>query len=705
MKRVANVLTIAVAVFVFMFFYQNVSANHYTSINNFSSSLSNATGRHEVAIEYKLYDDAGNNVFHKLVDFLEENKYDAMSFTEVRRHDFIIDRIMYLYTEYELNDFDFFKSRHGNNIDFTTNDGSNYSSFINDEGATDIIDFINSSYQKEYQPKITIKQFQAIVSDGYKEKDALIFIFGEDRDRLIHDIENSEIANYLKSDPDTSWSLLEPDVLDMEATNILLILSISALIIITICDLIGEKKEITIRKLFGEKNTSIYLDLIAKRFLFNWFLFLATQVLLYVFIIRDIRPIHFLLLKPLALSFGLFTAFWIAANLVSFFVLTKVGRAINLKRDSAVGFANLIALMLKVILVVLMITPFINLFSDAPLVLEEYFILRKNKANMLNNLAIQGLSWDVIVNPGKLNQTFEFFEKQNWVYHDFSANYLPQEILERLLERLPPEMHKDALIQHPYIIANANYLKDYDIRDLGGSPIDFNALEHNTLLVPEAYKDDVFTDLYYLRKDKHTIFIQNGGTFYNHYPLLPDIKMLRQDNPVILFINKMESDMKWNGNFLSIRNEGDTEKEVNDFLVDNQIDNAITIASMDSDYYVVVQRNNSQVLNFAVTLCLYVLMIVIFQFQTVFVYFSESKDEVALNYLFGKTYFQRYGFLILNSSLVYIVPLLVGISMLKISYKFMLLYVLFGIILDFIVSTVMIRSFEKKKTLSVLKGE
>ena len=704
MKRVANVLTIAVAVFVFMFFYQNVSANHYTSINNFSSSLSNATGRHEVAIEYKLYDDAGNNVFHKLVDFLEENKYDAMSFTEVRRHDFIIDRIMYLYTEYELNDFDFFKSRHGNNIDFTTNDGSNYSSFINDEGATDIIDFINSSYQKEYQPKITIKQFQAIVSDGYKEKDALIFIFGEDRDRLIHDIENSEIANYLKSDPDTSWSLLEPDVLDMEATNILLILSISALIIITICDLIGEKKEITIRKLFGEKNTSIYLDLIAKRFLFNWVLFLATQVLLYVFIIRDIRPIHFLLIKPLAISFGLFTAFWVVANLISYFVLTKVGRATNLKRDSAVGFANLITLLLKVILIALMITPFINLFSDAPLVLEEYVILRKNKANMLNNLVIVSIVTDNAALE-KLVLTFNYFEKLNWVYHDFSANYLPKEILERLLERLPPEMHKEALVQHPYIIANANYLKDYDIRDLDGSPIDFNALEHNTLLVPKAYKDDVFTDLYYLGPDKHTVFIQNGGTFYNHYPLLPDIEMLRQDNPVILFINKMDSDMGWNGNFLSIRNEGDTGKKVNDFLVDNQIDNVIRIASTDSDYYTVVQRNNSQVFNFAVTLCLYVLMIFIFQFQTVFVYFSESKDEVALNYLFGKTYFQRYGFLILNSSLAYIVPLLVGISMLKVNYKFMLLYVLFGIILDFIVSTVMIRSFEKKKTLSVLKGE
>ncbi|MDD4402400.1 MAG: hypothetical protein PHI24_11110 [Desulfitobacteriaceae bacterium] len=36
-------------------------------------------------IEYNLYDDAGNNVLHKLVDFLEENKYDAICYAEVRR--------------------------------------------------------------------------------------------------------------------------------------------------------------------------------------------------------------------------------------------------------------------------------------------------------------------------------------------------------------------------------------------------------------------------------------------------------------------------------------------------------------------------------------------------------------------------------------------------------------------------------------------
>ena len=701
MKRVANVLTIAVAVFVFMFFYQNTSSAHYNSMNNFLSSLAEATGRQNVAIEYKLYDDEGNNVFYKLVDFLKENKYDALSYFPVRRYDFILDQVIFLYTEHELNEFDFFKSMHGKDIDFTLDDGSYYSSFINDKSATDTIDFINSSYQKEYQPRIIIKQLQSIVSDGYNENDALIYLIGEDCDQLISDIKNSEIANYLKSEPDTGLYLVEPEELNIEAINILLILSISALIVITICDLIGEKKEITIRKLFGEKNTSIYLELIAKRFLFNWFLFLATQVLLYVFIVRDIRPIHFLLLKPLALSFGLFTVIWIVANLVSYYVLTRVGRVINLKRDSAVGFANVITLLLKVILITLMITPFINLFSEAPVVLEEYVIFRKNKDNMLNNLAIYGMSWGVASNPTKLKPTFEFFEKLDWVYHDFSANY----IHEHTLQSIPEEMHQLMFVQHPYAIANANYLKDYNIRDLDGNPIDFNALEHNTLLVPEAYKDDVFPDLYYLGPDKHTVYIQDGGTFYNYYPLLPNIEMLRQDNPVILFINKLDVDMKWNRTHLSIRNEGDTEKKVNDFLVDNQMDNDIIIASMDDDYNAIVQINNRQASNFAITLCLYVLMIFIFQFQTVFVYFSESKDEVALNYLFGKTYFQRYGFLILNSSLVYSVPLLVGIGLLKVNFKSMLLYVAFGIILDFIVSTIMIRSFEKKKTLSVLKGE
>lgn len=707
MKRLANLLTFFVAMFIFMFFYQNTSLNHYNSVVGLESSFAETTGKDYVSIEYNLYDDEGNDVFQKLVDFLEEFNYDAMSFTRNRRYDFIIDTTVYLHTENNLNDLDFFKSVNGKNIDFTLDNNSYYSSFINDKEATDIIDFINNSYHKEYQPKLTIKQFKSMLRDNPEKRTAIIFLYSDEKSNLIRDIENSEISNYIVSDDSTFiYELAKPEVLNIDAIKILLLLSISSLIVISICDLIGEKKEITIRKLFGEKNSSIYFNLIARRYLFNLILYIMTQILLYIVIIRGIRPIHILLLKPLLFAFGLYLTFWIFANLVSYFVLTKVGKATNLKQNNTVRFTNSITLIIKVILVVLMITPFINLFTLAPLTIEENIILRKNKTKMKNNLAIEGIfldSEDYSLDEWEpLKLTLEFLEDLNWVYRDFSANYLPEE----LKQEIPEEVFGQQYVQHPYIVANDTYLKDYDIRDLDGNSIDLKSLENNTLLVPETYKNDEFTDVYYDDGQcTNIIYIQDGGIFYNYYPLVPDIEVLRQHNPVILFKNKLDANMEWNGTSLSIRDEEDTREKIDDFLVNNELDNIVHITSMDNVYDTTMARSNDQVFNFILTLCLYILMIFIFQYQTVFVYFSENKDEIAVNYLFGKTYMQRYGLLILNSIIVYFVPLSIGIGFLKIHYKFMLMYVLFGIILDFIVSTIMIRSFEKKKTLSVLKGE
>lgn len=706
MKRIANILTIFVAAFVFIFFYQNVSSNHYNSVVGFESSFSRTTGKDTVIIEYQFFDDDGNNVFYKLIDFLEEFNYDALSIVHTRRYDFILDTNIYLHTDINLNDLEFFETINRKDIDFTQNDNRFYSSYIDEEGATDTIDFVNSAYQKDYQPKLTINQFENLVEYNTERGIAYIYLYGSDYDDLARDIENSEISNYIVTDGGfSSYELAEPVALSIGAINILLILSISSLIVISICDLLKDKKEITIRKIFGEEDTSIYRNLIAKRYLLNLILYIGTQILLYAVIIRGVRQIHLFLLKPLILAFGTYLMFWIIANLISYFVLKRVGRVTNLKQSDTVRFINSTTLIIKLVLIILMITPFINLFTTAPLIIEENLILRENKDTMNNNLSIE----DVYIEdfsysesgPKPVNLTLEFFQELNWVYHDFFANFLPPEMMEQISE----EVFQEQFVHHPYIVANDAYLKNYDIRDLDGNQIDFNDLENNTLLVPQTYKNDTFTDVYYDSPTHNTVYIQDGGTFYGYYPLVPSIEVLRQHNPVILFKNQLDASMRWNGNFLSIKDEGDTREKIDIFLQNNNLNTIVAITNNDNIYDITLSRSNDQILNFALTLGLYILMVFIFQYQIVYVYFSESKEEIAVNYLFGKTYLQRYGLLILKSIVIYIAPLIIGMVVLRIQYKYMLLYISFGLVLDLIVSTIMIRSFEKKRTLSVLKGE
>lgn len=704
MKRIVNALTIFVSILIFVFFYQNISLEHYNSVSDFQSRFFASTKKDYVAIEYRLSGDNSGDAFNELIEFLDQHNYDAISQSQNRRYDFILDTTFYIHTKNSLNNLDFFKSVNGKDIDFTSDTNSYYSSFIEDKDAIDIIDFINNSYHKEYQPRLTIKQFKSMIKDKADKRNAIIFLYGNKYDEIIKDIENSEIVNYIVDDDFVSFELVEPDVLDIEPIRILLILSIASLMVISICDLIKEKKEITIRKLFGERDFSIYFNLIAKKYLFNLILYILTQVFLYIILIRNIRPIHLLLVKPLLFAFSLYLIIWLFANLISYFVLTQVGRAVNLKKDNTVKFTNPITSIIKVIVIVLMITPFLGLFSSAPLTIEENIILRKNKNKMRNNLIIYGVYFDDSDYDSGISEslelTLEFFEDFNWIYHDFSANYLPEEYIETISE----EEYQEQFVQHPYIVVNDTYLKDYDLRDLDGNSIDLDTLEHNTLLVPEIYRDDEFTDIYYEGANSKTLYIRNNDLFYNYYPL-GVIEELRQENPVILFKNQLDSNMTWSGNALSIIDDESTREKVDNFLVSNDFDNIIHMESTNNIYDMIISRSNDQLLNFILRLFLYILMIFIFQYQSVFVYFSENKDKVALNYLFGKTYIEGYGVFMFNNILVYIVPLLIGIIFLEIHYKFMFIYILFGILIDIIVATIMIRSFEKNKILSVLKGE
>ena len=706
MKRVAYLLTIFTAVFIFLYLYQNISLNHFNAMNSLESSFSQATGKDHETIELSLLNDHGSPVLSELTDFLESKNYDAITFVQTRRHDFIIDTTAYLYSDLKLNELAFFKTVQGKNLDFTIEENNYYSSYLDDTKAYDVIDYVNSSYQKDYQPRLLVKPLTLLASEHPEKKTALVFIYGEDRVQIKNDIIDSEINKHVVSNESSlTFEFSTPDDLQVGSIHILLILTIASLVVITICESIALKKEITIRKLFGESDTSIYWDLFAKRYLINMVLYIFSQITLYFLIVKNFRPIHLLLLKPLLVAFGLYLLFWIAANALSYIMLTVTGRPSNIKNNSTLKFSGGVAVVLKLLLLILIVTPFIALIKTAPLMMEENSILRKNKLLMQNNLVIEGILLDNTVTSLEswepLQQTLKVVESQEWMYHDFSSNFLPDEIKETI----PEEVYKRQFVQHPYIVANERYLKNYNIRDLNNNLIDFRSIEQNTLLVPERYKDEKFTDVYFGGGDGEILYIKNPGTLYNLAPLSPDLSLKKQKDPVILLKKGLDASMQWNGSSLTIKDSESARTVITDFLATNGLNNRIFISNTNQEYDTALSRSNDQVRAFILVLGLYILMIYIFQYQSVFIYFYENKEKVAVNYLFGKSYFQRYGYMFISSLAVYFLSLVLGMEFMELDRKYLIVFILLGIFFDFMIAGIMIKSFEKKRTLSVLKGE
>lgn len=93
-----------------------------------------------------------------------------------------------------------------------------------------------------------------------------------------------------------------------------------------------------------------------------------------------------------------------------------------------------------------------------------------------------------------------------------------------------------------------------------------------------------------------------------------------------------------------------------------------------------------------------------FQYNRVFMFFSDNKSLIAVSYLFGDNYWSRFGPLLLSDIAVYVVPYIVG-TYLGIGRKFMFAYTVVGIVIDIVISIQMIKMKQKREIVSTLKGK
>ena len=91
--------------------------------------------------------------------------------------------------------------------------------------------------------------------------------------------------------------------------------------------------------------------------------------------------------------------------------------------------------------------------------------------------------------------------------------------------------------------------------------------------------------------------------------------------------------------------------------------------------------------------------------QNVYLYFIENRKKFAIEYLLGMSYLQRHGDIIYKNILVYAPILLFLYFMNHISWKLSVICILISILFEFLTFYVLIRKFENKRIIEILKGE
>ena len=114
---------------------------------------------------------------------------------------------------------------------------------------------------------------------------------------------------------------------------------------------------------------------------------------------------------------------------------------------------------------------------------------------------------------------------------------------------------------------------------------------------------------------------------------------------------------------------------------------------------------NKLIIDSAILLFVYVIVLFLFQYQSIYLYFLENRKMISLNCLLGKNIWQKYRDFIIVNLFVYLVLLLWMVLIVKNISTIGLYLWIFTILIDFMIALIFRTYFERKKVLLSLKGD
>lgn len=135
------------------------------------------------------------------------------------------------------------------------------------------------------------------------------------------------------------------------------------------------------------------------------------------------------------------------------------------------------------------------------------------------------------------------------------------------------------------------------------------------------------------------------------------------------------------------------------------LDSLVTLQNTNNDYQIAYEKGKDEVITFLLLLITYIIVILSFIYQNTYIYFLENKQKFALEYLYGNTFLQRHGNLFLNNLIMYAPLMLCLYFIFGLKISEVVIFIILAVLFEILASWILIRFFEKKRLVAILKGE
>lgn len=687
-RKIVYLFVFFISLFVFSMDYNEQSELEFTKLNNLSTMIMENEDSTILQVEL---DRTKKGCYEELLRYVQAQDTTALVSRETQNEDLSNNDIYYLYTKDSTKTLSGLFLQHDQLLDFSHATTEYYSSNL-DESCIDHIDYLNRKYHKRYHNTIQIYQFDQIVEDKDENQLVFLYLYPKDRGKTIEDLKNSKLADYLVDGwEENDYEPIEFDSYDLELPLKLLSISAITVFVLTICELLHRKKEIMIRKMVGMNNFTILRRMFVPQCMSSIAVYLMGSVLCYCMKIGHIREVTYAFLKSQGSCFLLFVLLQLLLYMVIYFIITRLQEVSETKKTNRLTRIANLNMVLKLVVILLLMQPLIRFVGLGVNEVKSAIFLIENKEALRNQVYISGVGetkekdFSTIIEELK-----QYFHEKGGIYQDFFQNKQYEDREDGQEKGLKP-----------YLIVDKNFLANYEIKDQNQQLLMIENLKENTLLIPERYKNEKVTE--YCEGDCSVIFIENGMTYYNRDPLTALDQLYSKKDAIVLVKNTIDSSCNWSYPYMLLKVDPQDIAIVRAELANKGLLNVVELRNTNNSYERVLEEIKDNCLYLISLLVVYLVVIFTFLYQTIFLYFMSNREEFALRYLYGNSFFERHGKMIIHNLVIYFIPFLYGWLFIDMNLSELFLFLLMAVVFEMLSSLFLIRKFEKNKLISILK--
>lgn len=693
MKKICVLMIVLLSYCLMYFSYDQININQGTCV--FSENIVLEENLHKKAfyIIINFQKDDMNELYDSLIQLADEKDLSLLIAHSMKNEDGELnydEKMIYSKNKNILNGFHIDKKE---DIDFSNTHLKKYYSTEIDSQSSGYVRILDNSLFIQSGSIFRFRNF-AYIKEMIKIDNPQIFmqVYANDQQEFYDFIEKLQGVNSQilieTMDMDTLGSI-SPDksVIQSHSLKIVGLMALSMLAIL-VSLIVKNNRKYMIEKMMGISSIRI----IFKEFgvlLFSVFIAFSLSSLFFFYCFcKEINDLSIVLFEQVIVSslycfVILFVIFIFAVIFVQMISSMKyLHSQIQLNR------LLFVQMVMKVIIVLLMIVPFLDALHTSLPYFKNYIAALHMKDDAHNYYYLSSI-------PTDDRRIYKHFI-QTEDYIEFNSFYWNSVMNDITVASAKENGYYDNLYKYPFISANKKVIAGLSLKDEYGNDIDVDSLTYKNALIPLEYKDKDLSS--YQLSLKEIIYIQNYGKVYNYKFEDP----FYLTNPMIMVSTEDSTDIQ----IMSLRFKGDNAKDVQEkiYQVSRSDHNELSITSSQykMEFYTILLEKNLIEMGFI--LIMYFFISFVIMIQTFCIYINEEAKRLSVLYMMGYSQIKRYATLIICNFISYI-AVFIGLTRLDVRLNDAFYCLLVIIIIEALYHYISLKIYEKKHMQNILKGE